>query len=76
MRSAGLIPAGAGQIQDRMKGSHHSGAHPRRCEADKIPNWQGRVCTGSSPQVRGRSLADRPIPIIWGLIPAGAGQMR
>ena len=71
----GLIPAGAGQISRYRGGYPRPGAHPRRCGADDYGGTPVKMKRGSSPQVRGRYLADLNRADGLGLIPAGAGQM-
>ncbi len=71
----GLIPAGAGQIQQADQQKHGTGAHPRRCGADGIDRAVDDCFDGSSPQVRGRLCNHSREPFAVGLIPAGAGQM-
>ncbi|EEI27954.1 hypothetical protein HMPREF0294_0568 [Corynebacterium glucuronolyticum ATCC 51867] len=70
-----LIPAGAGQMENRVAGSRLAEAHPRRCGADETRQKPYPSPRGSSPQVRGRSLARTHRAPGAGLIPAGAGQI-
>ena len=49
----GLIPAGAGNIEDRSLNRQHSGAHPRRCGEHEMFLRAISAFKGSSPQVRG-----------------------
>ena len=49
-----LIPAGAGQINERRGGYLQEAAHPRRCGADDDVRILLKRSGGSSPQVRGR----------------------
>ena len=71
-----LIPAGAGQINQKREHQQKPRAHPRRCGADLTPNEKITEDKGSSPQVRGRCTSyHRRLGLIR-LIPAGAGQIR
>ena len=72
--SDGLIPAGAGQTEERCWGNCGQPAHPRRCGADGFDGCAGVAQRGSSPQVRGRRRVGRFCRRIGRLIPAGAGQ--
>ena len=71
----GLIPAGAGQITLEQIGTSGRTAHPRRCGADAVEAAAVQKAPGSSPQVRGRYLVCDFFNVVFGLIPAGAGQM-
>ena len=75
MFRARLIPAGAGQIAARRRGTPPARAHPRRCGADEECSNNMRAVEGSSPQVRGRFLSNQAVTLAVGLIPAGAGQI-
>ena len=71
----GLIPAGAGQIRYSHRPPRQARAHPRRCGADAVEAAAVQKAPGSSPQVRGRYLVCDFFNVVFGLIPAGAGQM-
>ena len=73
-RRAGLIPAGAGQTEQRRGHFRTNWAHPRRCGADSCPPPLHQPGPGSSPQVRGRLGCADGSGHLRGLIPAGAGQ--
>ena len=70
----GLIPAGAGQTRSEVAAANAAPAHPRRCGADADAAFLRASARGSSPQVRGRLVADPARELIPRLIPAGAGQ--
>ena len=70
-----LIPAGAGNIQDRRLAGFRRGAHPRRCGEHAAEGTADVYTRGSSPQVRGTSLPVGTDVALLGLIPAGAGNI-
>ena len=74
LRGRGLIPAGAGQTAGRRACPAWRWAHPRRCGADVSRSGRLSSHRGSSPQVRGRHVAEVATEADCGLIPAGAGQ--
>ena len=71
----GLIPAGAGNMNEHLLPTIRSRAHPRGCgehfKIDVIPGFH----PGSSPRVRGTLKAERDELKAKGLIPAGAGNI-
>ena len=69
-----LIPAGAGKTPKINYAMCCVTAHPRRCgENPGILTGIG-VAAGSSPQVRGKLVADADTATKRRLIPAGAGK--
>ena len=71
----GLIPAGAGNIGSGVLAGSECGAHPRRCGEHATTTPMTFPLRGSSPQVRGTSELVGTDGRIWGLIPAGAGNI-
>ena len=69
-----LIPACAGQTPGSSTAANRSRAHPRVCGADSPSAEMDRVCSGSSPRVRGRQPVRPRNRQLRGLIPACAGQ--
>jgi len=71
-----FIPAGAGNRWPAAPRSRGRAVHPRRCgEQMTSPRLPAMRC-GSSPQVRGTVPPDRPEPLHWRFIPAGAGNSK
>ena len=69
----GIIPAGAGLTRYHVFARNRSGDHPRGCGAHRVTSTLRRICSGSSPRVRG-SLDEVPSKYREaGIIPAGAG---
>ena len=75
-RILGLIPAGAGNMSCARLNQPRHRAHPRRCGEHENSRWLAPASNGSSPQVRGTSLARQGARQPLRLIPAGAGNMR
>ena len=71
---AGLIPACAGQTEERYYKIGEDGAHPRVCGADGSTSSKIPLIRGSSPRVRGRHPPSVCCGAGPGLIPACAGQ--
>ena len=71
----GLIPAGAGNIVDATSLVRLLWAHPRGC-GEHRGRHLCRVSRGSSPRVRGTYENVRQEIMKYGLIPAGAGNIR
>ncbi len=72
--SPGLIPARAGQTQQKCGTLHTPEAHPRSRGADAITLVVGALTWGSSPLARGRPMELAVGHVSIGLIPARAGQ--
>ena len=71
--AVGIIPAGAGSTPPPARGRDREGDHPRRCGEHPCRGRGDVPHPGSSPQVRGAPLAERPPVPDGGIIPAGAG---
>ena len=72
----GLIPAGAGNTGEAVRGRRGPGAHPRRRGEHRRLREPVRGQCGSSPQARGTRSRVEGARTIPGLIPAGAGNTR
>ena len=74
-REVGIIPAGAGHLRGVKAPKLRVWDHPRRCGAfsRRLPASISKI--GSSPQVRGISIAARNQVWREGIIPAGAGHL-
>ena len=73
--SAGLIPAGAGNIDVHIVDVAGEGAHPRGCGEHTENGRLSKAQEGSSPRVRGTCPYQEPQKLPVGLIPAGAGNI-
>ena len=71
----GLIPAGAGNITKFYRTVRGGQAHPRRCGEHPRLATHPLLFWGSSPQVRGTLVLEKPRGAVSGLIPAGAGNI-
>ena len=69
----GIIPAYAGntRLPNRMPGPRRD--HPRVCGEHSVRISPLPMCTGSSPRMRGTLLFDFDGLLVWGIIPAYAG---
>ncbi len=70
----GLIPAGAGRTSWRPGAGGRRRAHPRWRGADRRGLLDELAQPGSSPLARGGQVVDLVLPLLGGLIPAGAGR--
>ena len=73
---SGLIPACAGKTHFRRNLPYSSGAHPRVCGENALPDYCRLFKAGSSPRVRGKPAAASRCFARLGLIPACAGKTR
>ena len=69
----GIIPAGAGLTPAASLPGSPGRDHPRGCGAHQLHRQQCGLCAGSSPRVRGSPPNAPRMPLIHGIIPAGAG---
>ena len=69
-----LIPAGAGKTPSLTITPACTAAHPRRCGENGLKTPDGKVKSGSSPQVRGKHVRGFGYEEMSRLIPAGAGK--
>ena len=73
---AGIIPAYAGNTDERVRREYSHRDHPRVCgEHGRIVTINGNV-KGSSPRMRGTRWSLSAVPCIPGIIPAYAGNTR
>ena len=72
----GLIPAGAGNIFDCIATTWFTRAHPRGCGEHVNELYITAEPKGSSPRVRGTFSCLAGSYTVFGLIPAGAGNIR
>ena len=72
---AGLIPAGAGNMQRVTQQQLITRGHPRGCGEHYQPAGVVHADEGSSPRVRGTWVFPTRRRRAWGLIPAGAGNI-
>ncbi len=73
-RSRGPIPAHAGQPAAKSRVSWHLRAYPRACGATQIRPVAPSNCPGLSPRMRGNRFPLDDPELLWGPIPAHAGQ--
>ena len=69
-----IIPAHAGQTSACSRYRHWSADHPRACGANSLSLMRARATSGSSPRMRGKHVANKPLEIQFRIIPAHAGQ--
>ena len=74
VRPAGLIPACAGKTAVAASPRTGTGAHPRVCGENSLPDHRHLDSRGSSPRVRGKHRGCHLLLRCWGLIPACAGK--
>ena len=70
-----FIPAGAGNIAQRVSKIHLWAVHPRGCGEHVFGKCFSRGNPGSSPRVRGTCVATRCVERDQRFIPAGAGNI-
>ena len=74
-KRVGLIPAGAGNIENDKVSALKSRAHPRGCGEHVSQQVRKQSEAGSSPRVRGTCKRVKSPCLRLGLIPAGAGNI-
>ena len=69
-----IIPASAGQTNQRQKFQRQRADHPRECGANSYERRTRPNCIGSSPRVRGKLVVEIADARGGRIIPASAGQ--
>ncbi len=69
-----IIPAHAGQTEHHTARQSRRSDHPRACGANSLSLMRARATSGSSPRMRGKHVANKPLEIQFRIIPAHAGQ--